>query len=52
MVKRLGIVTSSKAVGLEYKRQLTNIFKDMVEIFTYSFEVGNVKDFKTWMPCL
>nr|PZN03085.1 MAG: Fis family transcriptional regulator [Bacillota bacterium] len=46
MIKRLGIVTSSKAVGLEYKRQLTNIFKDMVEISTYSFEVGNVKDFK------
>lgn len=46
MVKRLGIVTSSKAVGLEYKRQLTNIFNDMVEIYTFSFEEGNVKDFK------
>jgi len=46
MVKRLGIVTSSKAVGLEYKRQLTNIFKETVEIFTFSFEEGNVKAFK------
>ncbi|MCG0276781.1 MAG: hypothetical protein L5655_11640 [Thermosediminibacteraceae bacterium] len=46
MVKRLGIVTSSKAVGLEYKRRLTNIFKDSAEIFTFSFEAGNFKDFK------
>lgn len=46
MVKRLGIVTSSREVGIEYKRQLTNIFGDKVEILTYSFEAGNIKNFR------
>ncbi|MFZ7102510.1 MAG: sigma-54 interaction domain-containing protein [Peptococcaceae bacterium] len=46
MNKSLGIVTSSKDVGLEYKRQLTNIFHDKVKIFTYSFEAGNVRKIK------
>lgn len=45
MAKRLGIVTSSRDVGIEYKRQLTNIFGDKVEILTYSFEAGNIKSF-------
>ncbi|HOM43271.1 MAG TPA: hypothetical protein PK481_07040, partial [Bacillota bacterium] len=45
MVKRLGIVTSSRDVGIEYKRQLTNIFGDKVEMLTYSFEAGNIKSF-------
>jgi transcriptional regulator with PAS, ATPase and Fis domain len=46
MAKRLGIVTSSRDVGIEYKRQLTNIFNDKVEIITYSFEAGDVKNFE------
>ncbi|MBP7279201.1 MAG: sigma 54-interacting transcriptional regulator [Sedimentibacter sp.] len=45
VAKRLGIVTSSRDVGIEYKRQLTNIFGDKVEILTYSFEAGNIKSF-------
>jgi len=45
VVKRLGIVTSSRDVGIEYKRQLTNIFGDKVEMLTYSFEAGNIKSF-------
>ncbi len=46
MAKKLGIVTSSKDVGLEYKRQLNNIFNDKVKILTYSFESGNARNFK------
>lgn len=43
MKKRLGIVTSSKDVGIEYKRQLYNVFKDKIEVTTYAFETNNVQ---------
>ncbi len=44
MKKRLGIVTSSKDVGSEYKRQLLKVFNDDIEVFNYSFDINNVKD--------
>lgn len=44
MKKRLGIVTSSKDVGDEYKRQLLKVFNDDIEVFNYSFDINNVKD--------
>lgn len=43
MKRRLGIVTSSEEVGIEYKNQLFKIFKDKVQIMTYSFETNNVQ---------
>lgn len=42
VIKRLGIITSSKEVGIEYKRQLSHIFLDSVEISSYSFEADEV----------
>lgn len=46
MKKRLGIVTESKDVGSEYKRQLLKVFNDDIEIVNYSFDINNVKDIK------
>lgn len=46
MRKRLGIVTSSKEVGIEYKNQLSKVFNDEIDIFTYSFETNNVEIIK------
>ncbi|GAA0182379.1 sigma 54-interacting transcriptional regulator [Clostridium sediminicola] len=43
MRKRLGIVTSSKDVGIAYKNQLFKVFDDTIDIFTYSFETNNVQ---------
>jgi len=46
MRKRLGIVTSSKEVGIEYKKQLSKVFNDDIDIVTYSFETNNVEIIK------
>jgi transcriptional regulator with PAS, ATPase and Fis domain len=46
MRKRLGIVTSSKEVGIEYKNQLSKVFNDDIDIVTYSFETNNVEIIK------
>ncbi len=46
MRKILGIVTSSKEVGLEYKNQLSKVFNGDIDIVTYSFETNNVEIIK------
>jgi transcriptional regulator with PAS, ATPase and Fis domain len=42
MKKKLGIVTASKEVGIEYKNQLSKVFNNTIDIFTYSFEANNI----------
>ncbi|MDR7870356.1 MAG: sigma 54-interacting transcriptional regulator [Tissierellaceae bacterium] len=44
MKKRLGIVTTSNAVGLYYKEQLLDLFEDDVQINHYSFENNDFDD--------
>lgn len=46
MRKMLGIVTSSKEVGIEYKKQLSKVFNGDIDIVTYSFETNNVEIIK------
>lgn len=46
MRKILGIVTSSKEVGIEYKNQLSKVFNDDIDIVTYSFETNNLEIIK------
>ncbi|MCY6483851.1 sigma 54-interacting transcriptional regulator [Clostridium aestuarii] len=46
MRKRLGIITYSKKVGIEYKNQVSKVFNDTIDIFTYSFETNNVQKIK------
>lgn len=43
MKKKLGIVTSSKDVGREYKKQLYNVFGDTIVISNYSFLSNNLE---------
>ncbi len=44
MKKKLGIVTYSENAGLGYKKELSKVFDDEVEIINYSFELNNIKN--------
>ncbi|MCR1900218.1 sigma 54-interacting transcriptional regulator [Irregularibacter muris] len=46
MKKRLGIVTLSADVGHAYKKQLSNVLGDKVEILPFSFENNDLDDGK------
>lgn len=44
MKKKLGIITLSTEVGHAYKKQLSNVFGEEVEIYPFSFENNEIED--------